>query len=227
MHLDLFDDLPLKTSREDAAPLENLDTFLDAYGGDEELRREWAPLMESLFNFKPRTPSGYLEGGQVLSFETVTVEVLHTPGHTPGSLSFYFRQPEVLFLGDYDLTPFGPWYGDVDSSIEETIASTRRLQDVSARTWLTCHETGVFDAAPDSLWDAYLAVIDRREQQLLDFLEQPRTMEDIVNACIVYRRPREPKVFYQFGEKAIMGKHVERLMEQGRVGIADGRYSLR
>jgi hydroxyacylglutathione hydrolase len=226
MHLDLFDDLPLRTSREDAAPLENLDVFLDAYGGDEALRNEWAPLMESLFHFRPRTPSGFLAGGQVLSFDTVTVEVLHTPGHTPGNLSFLFREPEILFLGDYDLTSFGPWYGDVNSSIEDTIASTRRLQQIPAKTWLTCHETGVFDAAPAALWDDYLAVIDRREAKLLALLQEPQSMENIVDACIVYGRPREPKVFFQFGEKAIMQKHVERLLEKGRIVEEGGRLRV-
>ncbi len=38
----------------------------------------------------------------------------------------------MLFLGDYDLTRFGPWYGDVYSSIEDTIISISRLKKIPA-----------------------------------------------------------------------------------------------
>ncbi len=41
---------------------------------------------------------------------------------------------DILFLGDYDLTPFGPWYGDVESSIEQTISSINMLQQIPAST---------------------------------------------------------------------------------------------
>jgi hypothetical protein len=67
-------------------------------------------------------------------------------------------------------------------------------------------------------------VIDAREAKLLDLLAQPRTMEDIVAACIVYRKPREPKAFYEWGEGAIMGKHLARLLGRGAIAFDDGRY---
>ncbi len=71
-----------------------------------------------MFNFKPHEISRFLKDGEILDLGSVTVEVLHCPGHSPGSLSFYFREPQVLFLGDTDLTPFGPWYGDIYSDID-------------------------------------------------------------------------------------------------------------
>ena len=123
----------------------------------------------------------------------------------------------MLFLGDYDLTAFGPWYGDRDSSIQETISSIKRLKEIPATIWLTCHETGIFEEDPGDLWDQYLAVIDYREQRLLDFLNQPRTMADIVDAWIVYQRPREPKEFYALTEEMIMQKHLDLLVSNSMV----------
>lgn len=226
MHLDLFDDRPLKTSREDAGPLKDLDSLEEAYGMEGELQQYFRQMFVETFNFRPRVPTGYLEDGQIFSFDNVTVEIILTPGHTPGSLSFLFREPGILFLGDYDLTAFGPWYGDIESSIEDTIASVRRLQALQANVWMTCHEQGVFHEAPDSLWDDYLAVIDKREQKLLDLLQAPKTKDDIINAHIIYRKPREPKMFFEFGEWAIMGKHVQRLLDQGKVVEEDGIYRM-
>ena len=225
MHLDLFDDVPLAMHAADAPFLESMEAFLDGYGiADEETRAAWKPLLEEVFHFRPRRPDILLREGQHLSPGGVTIDILHAPGHTPGHLCFFFREPEVLFLADYDLTPFGPWYGDRQSSIAETQASVRRLQQLPARTWLTCHETGVFETAPPALWNDYLEVIRRRREALLALLETPCTMGTIVDAWIVYRKPREPLSFYRHAEQSLMGKHLEELMAAGQVVMEEGRY---
>jgi len=224
MDLDLFDDLPLGIHPQDAPPLADVESFLDAYNiQDPGFRKSWREIVTDTFHFRPRTPQVVLEAGP-LDLDGLTVEILHTPGHTPGHLSFLFPEHGVLFLGDYDLTTFGPWYGDRDSSIAETITSVRRLEKTPARTWLTCHETGIFEKPPGRLWADYLGVIDNREEELLAFLDQSRSREEIVNAWIVYRKEREPADFYRFAEWAIINKHLEGLMAAGRVVREAGRY---
>jgi glyoxylase-like metal-dependent hydrolase (beta-lactamase superfamily II) len=225
MHLDLFDDLPLWISEKDSSALSSLEMFLDCYGIDyHDYREYWRQLLKEEFHFKPRKPTQFLRGGQTMDLGTVTVEVISTPGHTPGNLAFFFREPKVLFMGDYDLAKFGPWYGDLYSSIEETINSVNLLRRIPAKVFLTSHETGVFLGNPGKLWDDYLNVIFERENRLLEFLNQPRTMEEIVEACIIYGRSREPKAFFELGERGLMKKHLERLMKSGRVFQEGDRY---
>ena len=126
-------------------------------------------------------------------------------------------------MGDYDLTRFGPWYGDRDSSIRETIKSVKRLKNVPAGIWLTSHEDGIFKEKPGAKWEQYLSIIDEREKKLVDLLQSPQTLDDIIDAWIIYGRPREPKVFFKFGERVHMKKHLEKLMNEGRV-VRDGKY---
>lgn len=226
-HLDLFENVPIWISEQDAPPLGDLETFLEWYDmEDESYREHWRKVLADQFNLKPRKPAGFLRPGQKVRLGTVTVEVIHTPGHSPGHLAFRFLEPGILFLGDYDLTSFGPWYGDRYSDIEETVASVNLLRSLDARLWITCHETGIFSEPPGELWDTYLEVIWKREAKLLDFLRTPRTMEEIVRAWIVYGRPREPEAFFAFGEKAIMGKHLKRLVSRGLVFEEGGRFGL-
>jgi hydroxyacylglutathione hydrolase len=45
-------------------------------------------------------PDGYLKEGQLLEVGTLTLEVIHTPGHTPGGVCFYLREQGILFSGD-------------------------------------------------------------------------------------------------------------------------------
>lgn len=227
MHLDLFDDLPLLISEADAPPLSDLELFMDSYGMDNENERQhWRVILKKNFNFRPRRPSSFLREGEIFDLGGTTVEVISTPGHTPGHVSFFFKEPGIIFLGDYDLTKFGPWYGDLHSSIEETIESVRRLRNIPARVWLTGHETGVFEEPPGDLWDQYLGVIYERERRLLDLLGRPQTLEDIVGAWIIYGRPREPKAFFEFGERAHMKKHLDRLMNQGVITKDGDRYRI-
>ncbi|UCH22190.1 MAG: MBL fold metallo-hydrolase [Deltaproteobacteria bacterium] len=226
-HLDLFEDLPLWISQKDAPMISNIELFLDGYGFENEDHRNfWRQLMVEQFHYRPRKPHGFLQDGQQIRLGTVTVEVIHAPGHTPGHLAFFFLEPKVLFLADYDLSWFGPWYGDRESSIEETIRSVERLKKIPAKIWLTGHETGIFESNPGKLWDQYLGVIEHRTQKLLQHLEKPRTMEGIIDAWIVYGRKREPEAFFAFAEKALMKKHLEILMEKSLVSKDGDRYHL-
>jgi len=229
--LDMFENLPLRQMEIEAEPLSGVEHFLDWYGIErEEFRDYWRKSLPEDFHYRPRRASSYFSPGEVIDLGNCSVEVIHTPGHTPGNLSFFFREPGVLFMGDYDLTRFGPWYGDRDSSIALTIASIERLRNIPARVLLTSHEDGCFEESPDEvsrLFDRYLDVINQREGKLLDFLAAaPRSMVEIVAQCIVYRKPREPRAFFEWGEQAIMGKHLERLVDSGRVICTDGRFQL-
>jgi len=217
MHLDLFDDVPVYISREDAAPLRDIEVILDYYGVESEFRSHWRHFLKEQLKLQPRVPDGYLYPDQVIDLAGTSVEILGTPGHTPGHLAFFFKDAGVLFMGDYDLGKFGPWYGDTNASIEDTIASVEYLRSLPAKTWISAHETGFFAENPGSLWDSYLNVIQRREDELLALLEQPRTMKEIVAASIVYLKPREPRAFFEYGERAHMEKHLQLLEKQGRV----------
>lgn len=215
--LDLFEDVPLWISAADAPPLGDLEVFLDWYGMTEPYRDQWRQEMAAQFNYRPRQPAGFLRAGQVMDLGSVTMELIPVPGHTPGSLAFLFKEPGVLFLADYDLSSFGPWYGDVLSSIPQTIASLERLRSTPARVWLAAHETGVFEEEPGELWDQFLGVVHRRQNDLVELLARPHTMDQIIRAWIVYGHAREPWDFFYFSEGAMIKKHLEYLEEQGRL----------
>ena len=224
-HLDLFEGLPLRHMAAEAGALQGIEAMLDWYGYEkEEYRAYWRKVLKEDFHIRPRRASHGFTPGEIIDLGSCTAEIIHAPGHTPGFVAFFFREPAVLFMGDYDLTAFGPWYGDRAGSIDETIASVRRLQQVPAKVWLTSHEDGCFEGDVAPVFDRYLAVIDEREAKLLDLLAAPRTLDEIVAACIVYRKPREPKAFFEWGEGAIMGKHLARLLARGAIALEDGRY---
>jgi len=48
----------------------------------------------------PPDPAAYLRDGDDLEVAGITLRVLHTPGHTPGSVSLYVPEAGLLFSGD-------------------------------------------------------------------------------------------------------------------------------
>jgi len=46
------------------------------------------------------TGNAWLKDGDILTFGTVTLNVLHTPGHTPGHLVFYDAKAKLAQVGD-------------------------------------------------------------------------------------------------------------------------------
>jgi glyoxylase-like metal-dependent hydrolase (beta-lactamase superfamily II) len=221
-YLNLFEPCPVRISRRDFPPLTDINIFLDWYGLlSQEQRAYWTRVMKENFDYKPRQDAGFIEDDAVIDLGGLTVKVIATPGHTPGHLSFFIPEEELLFLGDYDLTSFGPWYGDVASSIEETIASIHKLKALPARRWVVAHNAGLYEQNPGPLWEAYERTIDEREQKLLTFLDRPKTLEEICSGWIVYGKPREPKEFFEFNEKVMIGKHLEYLLRRHEI-ILDG-----
>lgn len=83
--------------QDDAAWIEkNFDVIKEGYMEFAENRNGEAPLSESAapsIDFR-------LTDGEVLDICDVHLQVLHTPGHSPGSICLYSPQDSVLFSGD-------------------------------------------------------------------------------------------------------------------------------
>jgi glyoxylase-like metal-dependent hydrolase (beta-lactamase superfamily II) len=223
--LNLFENCILRISEKDFPPLTDIDIFLDWYGiKDDNLREIWKNVLLNNFNYHPQQKALFLKNEEKIDLGSLAVQVIATPGHTPGHLSFFFPDEAILFLGDYDLTSFGPWYGDVYSSIEETIKSIHRLKSIPARRWIASHNTGLFEENPGKFWDDYENVIYQREDRIMNFLKEPKTLEEILSAWLIYGRPREPKDFFEFNERALVGKHIEYLERQGKITLDQNKY---
>jgi hydroxyacylglutathione hydrolase len=64
------------------------------------LENPGADRLPLFFPLKGLKPDGYLNEGQKLSLGELVLVVLHTPGHTPGSICFYLPAEDALLSGD-------------------------------------------------------------------------------------------------------------------------------
>jgi hydroxyacylglutathione hydrolase len=98
--------------------------------------------------WKPVPVSQWLPIGHLVDLGGVTLEVIHTPGHSPDSISLWNREANILFAADF-IYP-GPLYAQVPGAdLGDYLASAVRLLDlVDADTQIYCGHGGPDQRAP-------------------------------------------------------------------------------
>ena len=74
------------------------------------------------------------------------VEVMETPGHTKGSLSFYDRQQKILYAGDTVSSYLFLWLPHT-ATVEATLQSFYRMRSLDFELIWPCHHRRPFDRA--------------------------------------------------------------------------------
>ena len=220
-----FPDAECWVHQADRYGLESLDRLMDLFGTEEPRRSELARICVEKFNYRPRPDALAFVDGHAWDLGGVTVTAIHAPGHTAGHCFFRVEPDEVLFLGDVDLSSFGPFYGDVGSNLEEFERSIEMVRQMKARHYVSSHHKGIVDPSTFSeLIGKYANVISTRDQRLLAFLDEPRSLDDIVTHRFVYR-PHDDVPGIDWVERVSMGLHLDRLERNGRIRrCQNGRY---
>jgi glyoxylase-like metal-dependent hydrolase (beta-lactamase superfamily II) len=68
---------------------------------DDRAMYENLPMQGRVFGFSAPDPpevTRWLLGGETLEIGTLSAKVIHTPGHTPGSVGYFFATPAPLLL---------------------------------------------------------------------------------------------------------------------------------
>ncbi|WP_448609228.1 MBL fold metallo-hydrolase [Geodermatophilus sp. URMC 60] len=223
--LHLFPDLPVLAHPAEVGAVRSPEVLLAGFGMGPSEAGGFRGQLRDTFHLSERQDVGTVEDGDVVDLGGRTLTVLHLPGHTAGHCGLLVEPDGFLFSADIDLTSFGPYYGDVSSSLEEFEASITRLREVEARWYGTSHQVGVLGDRQTFLdaLDRFAAVIRRRDETLLHLLRQPRTLADVVAHRLVYR-PHVRLPFVEAVERRTALLHLERLERHGLVVPTDGGY---
>lgn len=140
-----------------------------------EAMRRFAAVLPTL------TPDRLLEDGATLDSWAGPLEVLHTPGHSPGHCCLYARGQRLLFSSDHvieDITPHAGWLPGRDM-LGEYLASLERLAALDVERILPA------DGFPFSGLAGWAASTRRVHEKRLAAIEEhladgARTADDLV-----------------------------------------------
>lgn len=114
--------------------------------------------------------------GEILRYGGHELECLATYGHSPGHISLYDRENEILFLGDhvlFDITPNIVLWTKEDDALGEYLENLRKVQRLPVRLALPAHRT-TGDALLSDRIEQLLYHHEQRVQEIFRILgEEP------------------------------------------------------
>lgn len=222
--LRLFPRAEVWAHREDVGGIRSMDGLLAMYGyempGDG--LKDW---LVGSFHYEPRADARGFEDGAVFDLGGSSVRAIHLPGHTRGHSALLVEPEGVLFLGDIDLTGFGPYYGDAWSDLEDFERSLARIASIPARVWVSFHHVGVIEerAAFEEKLARFTSRIAERDAAIAEFLAEPRTLGEMVEHRFLYP-PHATLPFVEAVEKRTIEQHLARGVAAGRIREEGGRW---
>jgi glyoxylase-like metal-dependent hydrolase (beta-lactamase superfamily II) len=218
----LFPAAEVHAHREDALGLRSLDGLTAIYGYA-ALNAAMRDFVVSHFHYVERPDTRDYEDGATFDLGGTRIHALHMPGHTRGHCVLLVEPEGVLFLGDIDLTGFGPYYGDAWSNLDDFEQSLRRVRDVEARVWVSFHHAGVIEdrATFVGKLDRFAGRIAEREDAMLDFLREPHTLAEMVTHRFLYPAHATAE-FIDAVEQRAIEQHLERFLLRGTIERCDG-----
>ena len=160
------------------------------------------------------------QDGEQLDLGETTLEFIHTPGHTMGSLCIYLKEDKVLFTGDNILglgtTVISPDEGDMTSYIK----SLHKMLNYDIEKICPGHGPEI-DAPIEKIHE----LIDHRHQrelQMLDLIGSGKnSMDDIFNA--IYRDIHPG--LHNTARRQIQA-HINKLVEEKKIEQTGNIYRI-
>jgi glyoxylase-like metal-dependent hydrolase (beta-lactamase superfamily II) len=175
-----------------------------------KINDEFAPMRKKLRRIDPDLP---LLGGETLPSAIGTLEVIWTPGHSPGHVCLYAKDERLLFSGDTilkDITPNIAWLPDHDT-LGEYLASLQTLAKYDALRVLPSH--GMPFEGHREWVAATTAHHEERCRQILAGADRYRTAHELIGSVWT----REFSAFhYHFAIGEVLA-HLVHLESTGRV----------
>jgi glyoxylase-like metal-dependent hydrolase (beta-lactamase superfamily II) len=191
----------------------------------EEVIEKMVKFLSHGQRFAKQTPAETLRDGDVLTVSGVDLEVLHTPGHTQGSICL--RYGNYLFSGDTVLPTISPNIGA--GEMRRTGMMRRYLDSLDRLAALAADDLIVLPGhgPPFSNLAERAAELKRhhleREQMILDGLRSggPQTVYEIAQSIWA----RLPGYHLSLATNEV-NAHLEKSVEDGLVRQENGRFAL-
>ena len=207
---------------------ESADGYLQEFGfnllvPDKHLHQRYMDAIR----YRPIQVTGPLYEGQVFDFGHVQVQVMHLPGHSVGHCGFFFSEQDFVFTADLDLSPFGPWYGNLSCSIADLLASIERLLALKPGFIVSGHGQAIVKEQVPARLKAYRDTIFQREKRILDCIRRGHhTLREIARCLPTYQKLPPPQQVFLLYEYIMDMIHLNYLVDQQQVVCDNQRYYL-
>jgi glyoxylase-like metal-dependent hydrolase (beta-lactamase superfamily II) len=221
----LGSDVSVHIHEDDLIGVQSIDGLMTMYGMTPTGAAVFQQVVERDYHYAARPDATGFADGEQFDLGGVTVTVLHLAGHTRGHCGFLVEPDGVAFVGDIDLSSFGPYYGDHWSNLDDFVRSLAKVRELDARHYVTFHHKGVVSGRAEFVaqLDRFASVIDQRDDRLLTLLDRPRTLDELVAHGFIYRPGTQPPGGESIEARSLVF-HLDRLAATGHVTHHEGHW---
>lgn len=211
----------------DLAAAQSWEGMCRHYGYPPDVLDAMRAIVQQDFHYQPRPDAtGYSDGALWDLGGGVRVRAHHLPGHTAGHCALVVESEGLAFIGDIDLSGFGPYYGDATSSLSDFRQTLKKVAELDARIWATSHHKAVVTDRAQFVADLarFASKMDERNEKLLGYLQVPHTLAELVDRRLLY--PAGYNVpFVPCAERNTIAMHLEELLAMGQIQtLEEGRF---
>jgi glyoxylase-like metal-dependent hydrolase (beta-lactamase superfamily II) len=163
-------------------------------------------------------PDGITSEGDVIQTERLHLEVIYTPGHSPGHISLYNPDSKLLLSGDI-IGEILPWYSPTGGGAIDCFESLDKIEKLPLTRILPSHG-GVIHDTSSAIKRMRDVLLNRNEKIKSELRSQPKSLLQLVDKLF-----RENTRF--FPGIAITKSHLIWLETKGEIKSDEcGRYFL-
>ena len=203
---------------------------LDHTSNLEEIKSELEP--EVIAHIKAKPPlerrgraeqiDQWIEEEKSLESEVGKIQILHTPGHSPGHISLYLKSSQILFTGDLVVGEGTSLVGPPEGDMKQYLESLERIKKLELKMILPGH--GPIITEPYQHLKNLIEHRHLREVQILKLLQQaPSTAQELVER--IYVGMIHPAL-HQAAKITVLG-HLAKLEKEGKIKPEAGEGELR
>jgi glyoxylase-like metal-dependent hydrolase (beta-lactamase superfamily II) len=192
------------------------DRLVRRFIADDTLHDLWLATTLQSTGFRDARITDAYPPGHVFQFGATRLQAIAAPGHLADHTCFWEPSARLLLATDIDFSRFGPWYGNPESDIAAFEESIRRVWALNPQIVVSSHK-GVYLDDLDQHFQSYLDHFARRDAQILAALEEPVTLDALVDQALIYGRFPRAAAMLRYFEREMITKHLRRLAKQNLV----------
>ncbi len=122
-------------------------------------------------------PDGVISEGDVIRTEKLNLEVIHTPGHSPGHVSLYDPDNKLLFSGDV-VGEITPWYCPSGGGAIGCLESLDKMEKLPLNQILPSHG-GIIHDTGGAFKKMRDVLLNRNEEIMSELRSQPKRLSEL------------------------------------------------
>ncbi|MCM3636878.1 MBL fold metallo-hydrolase [Sporosarcina luteola] len=149
----------------------------------------------------------------------IDVHFIHAPGHSEGYTVPYIEKYGIAYVGDFDLTSFGPFYNELEAEIDDFITSAKKVGNLDAKYFVTGHHKGIVSKKEynEKVID-FLNIIEKRHEKISWCIRNGVSPDQLIEQDIFYRKEqREGSILRLKNEVIGIYKHLQQLLRDDEV----------